>query len=160
MDKVKQAQLKNLSVWCRRFGVEYNEARAMRAIETASTYPGLAGSTRRLPLALIFSKKLGEDFPDLPGDVKQFLSFVFATVMVAKVYDGLNTPWSEAVHAEFYRVYSTDVDGANRLIKKAQPLIEVAGEWYHQASDVREREKGTLGGMLSNALRNPQLMGD
>ena len=160
MDRVKQAQLKNLSVWCRRFGIEYNEARGINAVESASKYPGLAGSVRRLPLALIYSKKLGEDFPDLPGDVKQFLSFVFATVMVAKVYDGLNTPWSEAVHAEFYRCYDTDVDGANRLIKKAQPLIEVAGEWYHQASDVREREKGTLGGMLSYALRNPQLMGD
>ena len=160
MDRVKQAQLKNLSVWCRRFGIEYNEARGINAVESASKYPGLAGSVRRLPLALIYSKKLGEDFPDLLGEVKQFLSFVFATVMVAKVYDGLNTPWSEAVHAEFYRAYDTDVDRANRMIKKAQPLIEVAGEWYHQASMTREREAQGLGAMLYKVIRNPAIMED
>lgn len=160
MDKVKQAQLKNVKVWCRRFGIEYNEARALRAIESASKYPGLTGSTRRLPLALVFSKKLGEDFPELPGEVKQFLSLVFATVMVAKVYDGNVTHWSEAVHAEIGRHYGADVAKAARLIHKTQPLVEVAGKWFADAAAVRERESGSLGAMLSRAIRNPQLMED
>ena len=160
MDKVKQAQITNLRVWCRRFNIEFNEERAVRAINSASKYPGLAGSTRRLPLALIFSKKLGEDFPELPGEVKQFLSCIFATVMVAKVYDGNGIPWNEAVHAEFHRAYGTDVEKANRSLQKAQSLIEVAGEWYHMASGVREREAQGLGAMLYKAIRNPQLMQD
>ena len=159
MDEVKQAQLTNLRVWCRRFNVEYNEARAVRAIESASKYPGLSGSTRRMPLALIFSKKLGEDFPDLLGDVKQFFSSIFATVMVAKVYDGDTTHWPEAVEKEIRRNYGTDSEKANRLLQKAQPLIEVAGEWYHQASVTREQEAQGLGAMLYKAIRNPQLMG-
>lgn len=160
MDEVKQAQLKNVKVWCRRFGVEFNEARAVRAIESASKYPGLSGSTRRMPLALIFSKKLGEDFPDLLGEVKQFLSFVFATVMVAKVYDGMSIPWIEAVEAEIQRHYGADSEKAQKLIQKAQSLIIVAGEWFSQASDVREREAQGLGAMLYKAIRNPTLMED
>ena len=160
MDEVKQAQLKNVKVWCRRFGIEFNEARALRAIESASKYPGLAGSTRRLPLALVFSKKLGEDFPELPGEVKQFLSLVFATVMVAKVYDGNVTHWSEAVHAEIGRHYGADVTKAARLIHKTQPLVEVAGEWFSQAAAVRDKESQGLGAMLYKAVRNPQIMQD
>ena len=160
MDEVKQAQLKNVKVWCRRFGVEFNEARAVRAIESASKYPGLSGSTRRMPLALIFSKKLGEDFPEIPVEVKQFLSYVFATVMVAKVYEEMSIPWKEAVEAEVHRHYGADVAKASRMVKKIQPFIDVAGEWYHAASVVRERECGSLGAMLSRALRNPQLMQD
>ena len=160
MDEVKQAQLTNLRVWCRRFGIEFNQERAVCAVESASKYPGLAGSTRRLPLALLFSKKLGEDFPDLRGEVKQFLSYIFATVMVAKVYDRNGTPWNEAVHAEVHRHYGADVTKAGRLMQKIQPLIDVAGEWYHAASVARERESGSLGAMLSRALRNPQIMED
>ena len=160
MDEVKQAQLKNVKVWCRRFGVEFNEARAVRAIESASKYPGLSGSTRRMPLALIFSKKLGEDFPELPAEVKQFLSYVFATVMVAKVYDGMSIPWIEAVEAEIRRHYGADVTKAARLIHKTQPLVEVAGEWFSQAAAVRDKESQGLGAMLYKAVRNPQIMQD
>ena len=160
MDKVKQSQITNLRVWCRRFNVEYNEERAINAVESASKYPGISGSVRRLPLALIFFKKLEEDFPVIPWEVKQFLAYIFATVMVAKVYDGNGTPWKEAVSAEVNRRYNGKVMNADTLWTKIEPIVEVAGEWFSQASDVREREKGTLGGMLSNALRNPQLMGD
>ena len=160
MDRIKQVQLTNIRVWCRRFGVEYNEARAMRAIETASTYPGMEGSTRRLPLALIFYKKIGEDFPEIPVEIKRFLSCIFATVMVAKVYDGDNTPWEKAVHAELYRCYDTDIAKASTVVKKIEPLIVVTGEWYHGASMARERESQSLGSMLCIAIRNPQLMGD
>ena len=160
MDKVKQAQMQNLKVWCRRFGIEFNHERALRAIESASNYPGLTGSTRRLPLALVFFKKLGDDFPELLGEVKQFLSYFFATVMVAKVYDGNAVHWSEAVHAEIHRHYGTDVAKASRLIQKIQPLIEVAGEWYHAASKVRDGESDSLGAMLYKAIRNPKIMND
>ena len=160
MDEVKQAQLKNVKVWCRRFGVEFNEARAVRAIESASKYPGLFGSTRRLPLALIFSKKLGEDFPEIPGEVKQFLALVFATVMVAKVYEGMSIPWGEAVHAEVHRHYGADVTKASRMVQKIQPVVAVAGEWFAHAEAVRDKESQGLGAMLSRALRNPQLMQD
>ena len=97
MDKVKQAQITNLRVWCRRFNVEFDEARAVRAIDSASNYPGMEGSTRRLPLALIFSKKIGENFPELPVDVRQFLSVVFSIVMLEKTYHGDNSPWEVLV---------------------------------------------------------------
>ena len=157
MDEVKQAQLTNLRVWCRRFNVEYNEARAVRAIESASKYPGLSGSTRRLPLALIFSKKLGEDFPQASQETKQFLSYIFAIVMVAKVYDGVSTPWEEAVLAEIRRQYGAK---GTELITKIQPAIEVAGKWFAHAAAVRQRESQGLGAMLCKALRNPQIMKD
>ena len=161
MDRIKQAQLKNVKVWCRRFNVEYNEARTARAIDSASKYPGLTGSTRRLPLALIFSKKLGEDFPELPGEVKQFLSYIFATVMVAKVYDGNTIHWPEAVEEEIRRHYgTTGSEKAQRLNQKVQPLIEVAGEWFNHAAAVREKESQGFGAMLYKAIRNPQLMQD
>ena len=160
MDEIKQAQLTNLRVWCRRFGIEFNEARAVRAIESASNYPGLTGSSRRLPLALVFSKKLGEDFPEIPAEVKQFLSYVFATVMVAKVYDGNATHWTEAVHAEVHRHYGADVAKVSRLIQKIQPIVDVAGEWFAHAEAVRDKESQGLGAMLYKAIRNPQLMQD
>ena len=160
MDEVKQAQMQNLKVWCRRFGIEFNQERAVRALELASNYPGLSGSTRRLPLALVFSKKLGEDFPELLGEVKQFLSYVFATVMVAKVYDGDATHWTEAVHTEVHRHYGADVAKASRMVQKIQPVVAVAGEWFAHAAAVRERESQGLGVMLRKAIRNPQLMQD
>ena len=158
MDEVKQAQLTNLRVWCRRFNVEYNEARAVRAIESASKYPGLSGSTRRLPLALIFSKKLGEDFPQASQETKQFLSYIFAVVMADKVYHGLNTPWEQAVEAELRHQYGGEKGSV--IMTKSQPAITMAGKWFADAAAVRERESGSLGAMLSRALRNPQLMED
>ena len=158
MDEVKQAQITNLKVWCRRFNVEYNEARAVRAIESASKYPGLTGSTRRLPLALIFSKKIGEAFPQASLETKQFLAYIFAVVMADKVYHGLNTPWEQAVEAELRHQYGGEKGSV--IMTKSQPAITMAGKWFADAAAVREREKGTLGGMLSGVLRNPQLMGD
>lgn len=160
MDEVKQAQITNLRVWCRRFDIDFDEARAVRAIESASKYPGLSGSTRRMPLALIFSKKLGEDFPELPVEVKQFLSYVFATVMVAKVYDGMSIPWIEAVEAEVRRHYGAESEKAAKLMKKIQPLVKVTGEWYHAAAEVRNKESQGLGAMLYKAIRNPTLMSE
>ena len=158
MDEVKQAQLKNVKVWCRRFGVEFNEARAVRAIESASKYPGLSGSTRRLPLALVFSKKIGEAFPQASLETKQFLAYIFAVVMADKVYHGLNTPWEQAVEAELRHQYGGEKGSV--IMTKSQPAITMAGKWFADAAAVREREYGSLGAMLSRALRNPQLMED
>ena len=158
MDEVKQAQLTNLRVWCRRFNVEYNEARAVRAIESASKYPGLSGSTRRLPLALIFSKKIGEAFPQASLETKQFLAYIFAVVMADKVYHGLNTPWEQAVEAELRHQYGGEKGSV--IMTKSQPVIEVAGKWFTHATSVRERESQGLGAMLCKAIRNPQLMED
>lgn len=160
MDEVKQAQMQNLKVWCRRFGIEFNQERAINAISSASKYPGLTGSTRRLPLALVFSKKLGDNFPELLGEVKQFLAYIFAVVMVAKIYDGNVAHWSEAVHAEIHRHYGADVAKANRLIQKIQPIVDVAGEWFARAEAVRDKESQGLGAMLYKAIRNPKIMND
>ena len=158
MDEVKQAQMQNLKVWCRRFNLEFNEARALRAIESASNYPGLAGSTRRLPLALIFSKKLGDSFSQASLETKQFLSYVFATVMADKVYHGLSAPWEQAIEAEIRRLYGAEK--ATEIMAKSQPAIVMAGKWYHAASAVRNKESQGLGAMLCRAIRNPQLMED
>ena len=157
MDEVKQVQLTNLRVWCRRFGVEFNQERAVCAIESASKYPGLAGSTRRLPLALVFSKKIGEAFPQASLETKQFLAYIFAVVMADKVYHGLNTPWEQAVLAEIQRRYGAK---GTEVITKVQPVIEVAGKWFSQAAAVRDKESQGLGAMLRKAIRNPQLMED
>ena len=158
MDEVKQAQLTNLKVWCRRFGIEFNHERALRAIESASNYPGLTGSTRRLPLALVFSKKLGGNFPQASVETKQFLAYIFAVVMADKVYHGLNTPWEQAVEAEICRHYG--VKNGTEIMAKSQPAIVMAGKWFADAAAVRERESGSLGAMLHKALRNPQIMED
>ena len=159
MDRVKQAQITNLRVWCRRFNVEFDEARAVRAIDSASNYPGMEGSTRRLPLALIFSKKIGENFPELPVDVRQFLSVVFSIVMLEKTYHGDNSPWEVLVEQKINELYARN-SVAGLLIEKTRAVVASAGEWWQRAHMARVKEKGTLGGMLSRALRNPQLMED
>lgn len=154
MDNIKQAQLTNLRVWNRRFNLEIDTAQAFSSIEAANNYPALSGSVRRLPLALIFYKKISEYNPEINTEFKQFLASVFATVMVAKVYDGDITPWNQAVQAELYRLYGTDIESAKKVVEKTQPLVTLAGEWYKEASAVRDKEYQTLGGMLKRALRD------
>ena len=154
MDDIKQTQLTNLRVWCRRFNLEFSEPHAVEGIEAASQFPGLSGSVRRLPLALIFSKKIDVYYPKIYTASRQLLAFVFATVMVAKVYDGDITPWNQAVQAELYRLYGTDIESAKKVVEKTQPLVTLAGEWYKEASAVRDKEYQTLGGMLKRALRD------
>lgn len=147
-----------MRVWNRRFngGFDFyvNKEQAILAIEAASKYPALSGSVRRLPLALIFSRKIGQHDQKMDTKFKQFLASVFATVMVAKVYDGDITPWNQAVQAELYRLYGADIESAKKVVEKTQPLVTLAGEWYKEASAVRDKEYQTLGGMLSKALRN------
>ena len=158
MDDIKQAQLTNLRVWHRRFNLEINAAQAFSSIEAANNYPALSGSFRRLPLALIFYKKISEYNPEINTEFKQFLASVFATVMVAKVYDGDTTPWGDAVNTELNRRYGRGAEMNSETVRLIKTLTAVAEEWYKEASAVREKEHQTLGGMLSKALRNPQMM--
>lgn len=162
MDDIKKAQLTNLRVWHRRFSggfdVYFNEEQAILAIEAANKYPALSGSVRRLPLALIFNVKIGQYDQEINTEFKQFLASVFATVMVAKVYDGDTTPWGDAVKTELNRRYGRGAEMSSEAIRFIKTLTAVAEEWYKEASAVREKEHQTLGGMLSKALRNPQMM--
>ena len=162
MDDIKRAQLTNLRVWHRRFSggfdVYFDEEQAILAIEAANQYPALSGSVRRLPLALVFNAKIGEYSSEINTEFKQFLASVFATVMVAKVYDGDTTPWGDAVKAELSRRYGKGAEMTPKRARLIKTLTEVAEEWYNEASAVREKEHQTLGGMLSKALRNPEMM--
>lgn len=158
MDDIKQAQLTNLRVWCRRFNLEIDAGQAFSSIEAANNYPVLSGSVRRLPLALIFYVKIGEYSSEINTEFKQFLASVFATVMVAKVYDGDTTPWSDAVKTELNRRYGRGAEMMSETVRLIETLTVVAEEWYKEASAVREKEHQTLGGVLSKALRNPQMM--
>ena len=158
MDDIKQAQLTNLRVWHRRFNggfdVYVNEEQASLAIDAASQYPGLSGSVRRLPLALIFNTKIGQYDQEITTEFKQFLASVFATVMVAKVYDGDTTPWDDAVKTELNRRYGRGAKMSSKAIRFFKTLTAVAEEWYKEASAVRDKEYQTLGGMLKRALRD------
>lgn len=154
MDDIKQAQLKNLRVWCRRFNLEINEAQADSSIDAASQYPGLSGSVRRLPLALIFSKKIIDCYPKTNTGTKQFLASVFATVMVSKVYDGNVTPWGVAVRAELNRLCGSKAEMTKETFQLIDSLTAAAEGWYREASAVRDKEYQTLGGMLKRALRD------
>ena len=160
MDDIKQAQLTNLRVWHRRFNggfdVYVNKEQAILAIEAASKHPALSGSVRRLPLALIFNTKIGQYDQEMDTKFKQFLASVFATVMVAKVYDGDTTPWGDAVKAELNHRYDRGTKLKPKKVRIIETLTAVAEEWYKEASAVREKEHQTLGGALSKALRNPK----
>lgn len=153
MDDIKQTQLTNLRVWHRRFSggsdVYINEAQASLAIDAANNYPALSGSVRRLPLALIFNAKIGEYDPEINTEFKQFLASVFATVMVAKVYDGDTTPWGDAVKTELNRRYGRGAEMKSETVRLIETLTAVAEEWYKEASAVREKEHQTfLMGMI------------